>query len=89
MSKVVQLENFLTVWISKTFFSIVLHVLGFCLRLFVVVVGRFWLHSLFQVVSGGEHHSAAEGADVRLGRFWLLYLVLANFRMFRLLFGFD
>ena len=52
-------------------------------------VGRLWLPSLFQVVSGGEHHSAAEGAEVRLGRFWLLYLLLSSFRMFRLYFGFD
>ena len=47
----------------------------------MVDVGRFWLPSLFQVVSGGEHLSAAEGAEVRLGRFWLLYLLLPSFRM--------
>ena len=45
----------------------------------MVDVGRFWLPSLFIVVSGGEHHSAAEGAEVRLGRFWLLYLFVIKF----------
>ena len=55
----------------------------------MVDVGRVWLPSLFIVVSGGEHHSAVEGAEVRLGRFWLLYLLFSKFRMFRLYFGFD
>ena len=54
----------------------------------MVVVGRVWLPSLFIVVSGGEH-SAVEGAEVRLGRFGLLYLLLPNFKMFRLYFGCD
>ena len=35
-----------------------------------MVAGRFWLPSLFQIVSSGEHHSAVEGAEVRLGRCW-------------------
>ena len=47
----------------------------------MVIVRRFWLPSLFQVVSGGEHLSAAEGAEVRLGRFWLLYFLFPSFWM--------
>ena len=35
-----------------------------------MVASKFRSPSLFQVVSSGEHHSAVEGAEVRLGLFW-------------------
>ena len=44
-----------------------------------MVASRFGLPSLFQVVSGGEHHSAVEVAQVRLGRFLVVVTCVSKF----------